>query len=201
MTHTIFETHAGKMGPVIDSDSLNKILGYIEASEKEGAKILLDGRSWISKMENDEQFGKGYWIGPTIICHKNKTDKAMNEEVFGPVLSVYHVSTWHEAIEIENANPFGNAAAIYTNNGGYAEWFLTRVRASVSMSLFASCSCYVFFSFSQTSASFSDFSIMICALLIKMLGVNIGIPVPREPFSFGGLYGTKSKFGDMDITG
>mmetsp|Transcript_5169 Transcript_5169/g.9416 ORF Transcript_5169/g.9416 Transcript_5169/m.9416 type:complete len:87 (-) Transcript_5169:124-384(-) len=34
-----------------------------------------------------------------------------------------------------------------------------------------------------------------------MLGVNIGIPVPREPFSFGGLYGTKSKYGDMDITG
>jgi malonate-semialdehyde dehydrogenase (acetylating) / methylmalonate-semialdehyde dehydrogenase len=31
--------------------------------------------------------------------------------------------------------------------------------------------------------------------------VNVGIPVPREPFSFGGLYGTKSKFGDMDITG
>ncbi len=34
-----------------------------------------------------------------------------------------------------------------------------------------------------------------------MLGVNIGIPVPREPFSFGGLYGTRSKYGDMDITG
>jgi hypothetical protein len=35
----------------------------------------------------------------------------------------------------------------------------------------------------------------------SMLGVNIGIPVPREPFSFGGLYGTRSKYGDMDITG
>ena len=34
-----------------------------------------------------------------------------------------------------------------------------------------------------------------------MIGVNIGIPVPREPFSFGGLYGTRSKYGDMDITG
>ncbi len=34
-----------------------------------------------------------------------------------------------------------------------------------------------------------------------MLGCNIGIPVPREPFSFGGLYGTRSKYGDMDITG
>lgn len=34
-----------------------------------------------------------------------------------------------------------------------------------------------------------------------MVGVNVGIPVPREPFSFGGLYGTLSKFGDLDITG
>jgi malonate-semialdehyde dehydrogenase (acetylating)/methylmalonate-semialdehyde dehydrogenase len=34
-----------------------------------------------------------------------------------------------------------------------------------------------------------------------MIGVNVGIPVPREPFAFGGLYGTQSKYGDMDITG
>ena len=88
----------------------------------------------------------------------------MREEVFGPVLSVYVASSWEEAIEIENSNPFGNAASIYTSNGGNADWFLSRFRAS-------------------------------------MLGVNIGIPVPREPFSFGGLYGTNSKYGDMDITG
>jgi len=153
-------TEQGKMGPVIDDHSLKKILSYIERSEKEGATILLDGRSWMSEMANT----KGNWIGPTVILHGNKADGAMNEEVFGPVLSVHHVSTWQEAIAIENANPFGNAAAIYTTNGGHAEWFLTRVRAA-------------------------------------MLGVNIGIPVPREPFSFGGLYGTKSKYGDMDITG
>lgn len=153
-------TEPGKMGPVIDELSMKKILGYIEQSEKEGATILLDGRSWSTEMGDT----KGNWIGPTIILHENKTDKAMNEEVFGPVLSVYKVGTWQEAIAIENGNPFGNAAAIYTTNGGHAEWFMKRVRAS-------------------------------------MLGVNIGIPVPREPFSFGGLYGTKSKYGDMDITG
>ena len=34
-----------------------------------------------------------------------------------------------------------------------------------------------------------------------MIGVNIGIPVPREPFSFGGMFGTRSKYGDFDITG
>ncbi len=121
-------TEPGKMGPVIDEPSLHKILGYIEQSEREGAEILLDGRSWISQMADT----KGYWIGPTIIRHKTKSDKAMNEEVFGPVLSVYHVKTWQEAIAIENANPYGNAAAIYTSNGGHAEWFTKRVRASVS---------------------------------------------------------------------
>jgi len=150
---------AGQLGPVIDAASYKKIIGYIEAAEKDGAQILLDGRSW-----NTKDGCKGNWIGPTIIKHKQSSDKTMKEEVFGPVLSVYHASSWEEAIAIENANPFGNAASIYTTSGGNADWFLERFRAA-------------------------------------MLGVNIGIPVPREPFSFGGLYGTKSKYGDMDITG
>jgi acyl-CoA reductase-like NAD-dependent aldehyde dehydrogenase len=77
---------------------------------------------------------------------------------------VINVESWQEAIEIENANPHGNAACIYTERGAHAEWFTQRFRTA-------------------------------------MIGVNIGIPVPREPFSFGGLYGTKSKFGDFDITG
>lgn len=146
----------GEMGPVIDGASYQKIISYIEDAEKKGAKILLDGRTWKKK--------EGSWIGPTIILHKTKDDKTMKEEVFGPVLSIYVVSSWEEAIEIENSNPFGNAASIYTCNGGSAEWFTSRFQAS-------------------------------------MLGINIGIPVPREPFSFGGLYGTRSKYGDMDITG
>lgn len=146
----------GQMGPVIDEASYKKILSYIEKAESNGAKILLDGRSWKKE--------KGNWIGPTIILHASPDDATMKEEVFGPVLSVYVCSSWEEAIAIENANPFGNAASIYTTNGGNAEWFLSKFRAG-------------------------------------MLGVNIGIPVPREPFSFGGLYGTVSKYGDMDITG
>lgn len=136
------------MGPVVDDPSYAKILGYIELAEKNGAKLLVDGRSW--------KRDAGNWIGPTIIVHQSRTDKTMCEEVFGPVLSVYVCESWEEAIEIENANPFGNAASIYTTNGANAEWFTTRFRAA-------------------------------------MLGVNIGIPVPREPFSFGGLYGTQSK--------
>ena len=146
----------GQIGPVIDQASFEKIHKYIREAEQSGAEILLDGRSWDCE--------EGHWVGPTIIKHASKDDSAMKEEIFGPVLSVYTASSWTEAIEIENSNPFGNAACIYTSNGGYAEWFTRRFRAA-------------------------------------MLGVNVGIPVPREPFSFGGLYGTCSKYGDMDITG
>jgi len=152
-------SNAGHMGPVIDSASYKKIMSYIETAESDGAEILLDGRPWAS-MDGC----KGNWIGPTIIKHRQASDKTMKEEVFGPVLSVYFANSWEEAIAIENSSPFGNAASIYTTSGGNAEWFLERFRAG-------------------------------------MLGVNIGIPVPREPFSFGGLYGTRSKFGDTDITG
>jgi len=150
-------TGPGRLGPVIDEASYNKIMSYIEDAEKSGAKMLLDGRSW----KKDDG---GCWVGPTIILHNSSQDKTIREEVFGPVLSVYVASSWEEAIQIENSNPFGNAASIYTTNGGSAQWFCGRFRAA-------------------------------------MLGVNIGIPVPREPFTFGGLYGTESKYGEMDITG
>ncbi|GKY98274.1 hypothetical protein MPSEU_000785000 [Mayamaea pseudoterrestris] len=148
----------GEMGPVIDEASYMKIHRYIkDAVENDGAELLLDGRSW-------EQPGNGHWIGPTIILHSSSKDKTMKEEVFGPVLSIYNCKSWEEAVEIENANPFGNAASIYTSCGAHADWFTDRFRAG-------------------------------------MLGINIGIPVPREPFSFGGRYDTMSKYGDSDITG
>ena len=133
------------------------MLSYIDEAEASGATVLLDGRSWAIAEE------AGYWVGPTILLHKSSSDAAMQEEIFGPVLSVYYANTRDEAIKIENTNPYGNAACIYTEKGAHAEWFIKRFNAG-------------------------------------MLGVNIGIPVPREPFSFGGLYGTKSKYGDCDIT-
>jgi malonate-semialdehyde dehydrogenase (acetylating) / methylmalonate-semialdehyde dehydrogenase len=150
-------TGPGQLGPVIDQASFEKITGYIERAESvEKAKVLLDGRTW--------QRSPGCWMGPTVLLHQNSTDAAMCEEVFGPVLSAYKCSSWQEAVNIENASPFGNAAAVYTTHGATADWFCNRFRSA-------------------------------------MLGVNIGIPVPREPFSFGGLYGTRSKYGAMDITG
>ncbi len=86
----------------------------------------------------------------------------MKDEIFGPVLSVYICKSKEEAIKIENGNPYGNAACIYTSTGENSDWFMKRFSAG-------------------------------------MIGVNIGVPVPREPFAFGGI--NASKFGDFDITG
>jgi malonate-semialdehyde dehydrogenase (acetylating)/methylmalonate-semialdehyde dehydrogenase len=87
---------------------------------------------------------------------------AGREEIFGPVLSIIRTDSVDEAIAIENANPYGNAAAIFTSNGGTARYAVERFKAG-------------------------------------MCGVNIGVPVPREPFSFGGW--NDSKFGHGDLTG
>jgi len=147
---------AGQMGPVIDEAAVQRCHKYIEeAVSRDGAKILLDGRSWTGKQP-------GYWVGPTIILHKSANDAAFRDEIFGPILSIVQVETKEEAIAIENASPYGNAACIYTTIGAHAEWFTQRFEAG-------------------------------------MVGVNIGVPVPREPFSFGGW--NKSRFGDFDITG
>jgi len=151
----------GQVGPLIDTISKARVHKYIdEGTTKYTAKLLLDGRS---KTPPASKTG-GNWVGPTILLHTDHNDPSMTDEIFGPVLSIIRVSSWAEAIAIENGNPYGNAACIYTENGGSAQWFTGKFRAA-------------------------------------MLGVNIGIPVPREPFSFGGLYGTKSKYGDFDVTG
>ena len=126
-------TGPGQMGPVIDAASLEKIRGHVDGAERGGAQVLLDGRTWSQR--RDLSASGGHWIGPTVLLHEHATDAAMTEEIFGPVLSVHHVATWQEAVAIENANPFGNAAAIYTTHGGHAEWFLTRMRAAVSVSV------------------------------------------------------------------
>ncbi len=145
------------LGPVISKEAKERIENYITQAEKDGAKILLDGRNWV--VEGNEN---GFYIGPTIIDHVNSDMPIAKEEVFGPVLSIMRSRTLEGAIEIENNSPYGNAAAVFTQSGGLARYVAEHASAG-------------------------------------MIGVNIGVPVPREPFSFGGW--NESKFGVGDITG
>ncbi|RME03561.1 MAG: CoA-acylating methylmalonate-semialdehyde dehydrogenase [Planctomycetota bacterium] len=146
------------LGPMISFGAKERVLGYLEAAEKsDDAKILLDGRKIAPQSE-----GEGYFLGASIVECQNPQHPLAQEEIFGPVLTVIRCRNLDEALEIENRNPYGNAAAIYTSSGQLAQYFADRASAG-------------------------------------MIGVNIGVPVPREPFPFGGW--NQSRFGDGDITG
>ena len=145
------------LGSVISKAAKERIEGYITQAEKDGAKILLDGRNY--KVEGKEN---GYYVGPTIIDFVTPDMSVATEEIFGPVISIIRSRNIDEALKIENANPYGNAASVFTQSGGLARYVMENASAG-------------------------------------MIGVNIGVPVPREPFSFGGW--NESRFGVGDITG
>lgn len=145
------------LGAVISKESKERIEKYISDAEKDGARILVDGRNTIVKGKE-----KGTYVGPTVIDYVKPEMSVAKEEIFGPVISIMRTQTVDEALAIENANPYGNAASVFTQNGGMARYIIDRASAG-------------------------------------MIGVNVGVPVPREPFSFGGW--NESKFGVGDITG
>jgi malonate-semialdehyde dehydrogenase (acetylating)/methylmalonate-semialdehyde dehydrogenase len=145
------------LGAVISKEAKDRIERYITEAEQQGAKILVDGRH--AKVQGKEN---GTYVGPTVIDFVKPDMAVAKEEIFGPVISIMRTDTLDEAIEIENASPYGNAASVFTQNGGYARYVIDHASAG-------------------------------------MIGVNIGVPVPREPFSFGGW--NESKFGVGDITG
>jgi malonate-semialdehyde dehydrogenase (acetylating)/methylmalonate-semialdehyde dehydrogenase len=145
------------LGPVISRESKERIERYITEAESAGAQVLVDGRNPLVPGHEG-----GYWVGPTVLDHVTPDMPIAREEVFGPVLAIVRAGDLDQALAIENASPYGNAAAIFTESGGTARYAMDRASAG-------------------------------------MVGVNVGVPVPREPFSFGGW--NDSRFGVGDITG
>jgi malonate-semialdehyde dehydrogenase (acetylating)/methylmalonate-semialdehyde dehydrogenase len=145
------------MGAIISQAAVERITGFIDEAERDGVDLLLDGRGVTVPGKQG-----GFYVGPTILDSVKPNMNCAREEIFGPVLSIIRVDSLDDALAIENANPYGNAASIFTRDGLAAREFEYRANAG-------------------------------------MLGINIGIPVPREPFSFGGW--NRSVFGTGDLTG
>ncbi|MES2521428.1 MAG: CoA-acylating methylmalonate-semialdehyde dehydrogenase [Gemmatimonadota bacterium] len=145
------------VGPVISLAAKERIIRYIDDAEQAGATVLVDGRKTVVPGREG-----GYFIGPTILDHVTEDMAIAQDEVFGPVLAIVRTNTVDEALAVENASPYGNAASVFTESGSIARHVMDRASAG-------------------------------------MVGVNVGVPVPREPFSFGGW--NDSRFGVGDITG
>ncbi|MDQ0252943.1 malonate-semialdehyde dehydrogenase (acetylating)/methylmalonate-semialdehyde dehydrogenase [Evansella vedderi] len=99
------------LGPVIRDTHLEKVRNYIEIGEKEGAKLIRDGRPDGYKQ------GKGYFLGATLFDYVNCDMTIWKEEIFAPVLSIVRVKDLDEAIELTNRSDFGNGAVLYTSGG------------------------------------------------------------------------------------
>jgi malonate-semialdehyde dehydrogenase (acetylating) / methylmalonate-semialdehyde dehydrogenase len=114
------------MGPLVTSAAQERVSGYIDAGEQAGATLVVDGRQGEFDAE-----GSGFFVGPTLFDNVRTDMSIYTDEIFGPVLSVVRVDSYEEAVELINANPYGNGTAIFTNDGGAARRFRNEVEVGM----------------------------------------------------------------------
>jgi malonate-semialdehyde dehydrogenase (acetylating)/methylmalonate-semialdehyde dehydrogenase len=110
---------AVQMGPMRDPGKKKSVVGYIEKGIAEGAKLLLDGRN-PTILDN---YPADAFLAPTVFGDVTPDMVIAQEEIFGPVGMMMKARNMAEAIRMIHANPFGNAASIFTNNGKWARDF------------------------------------------------------------------------------
>jgi malonate-semialdehyde dehydrogenase (acetylating)/methylmalonate-semialdehyde dehydrogenase len=107
-----------QMGPVITRQSKDRIESLIGLGEKQGAKVLVDGRN--PKVPRHE---KGNFVKPTILDGVPADSELSHTEIFGPVLSMVHANDMDEALAFLERNPYGNQASLFTSSGAAARRF------------------------------------------------------------------------------
>ena len=97
-----------KMGPLVSKEQYDRVTSYLDVGKKE-AKVAIGGG-------RPKQFGKGYYVEPTIFYDVENSARIAREEIFGPVASVIPFDGESEAIRIANDTPYGLAAAVWTRD-------------------------------------------------------------------------------------
>ncbi|MFI0354054.1 CoA-acylating methylmalonate-semialdehyde dehydrogenase [Actinomadura sp. 9N407] len=113
-----------EMGPLVTRAHRDKVVSYLDGGVAQGATLAVDGRETPVP-------GDGFWLGPTVLDHVTPEMDAYRDEIFGPVLSVVRAGSYEEAMDLLNANPYGNGTAIFTNDGGAARRFQNEVEVGM----------------------------------------------------------------------
>jgi malonate-semialdehyde dehydrogenase (acetylating)/methylmalonate-semialdehyde dehydrogenase len=120
-------TQAGvEMGPVITGAHRDRVVGYVDAGEREGARLVVDGRR-----REVPGGGGGFFVGPSLFDRVTPEMSIYRDEIFGPVLVVLRAETFDEAIDLVNRNPFGNGTALFTRSGHAAQRFEREVQVGM----------------------------------------------------------------------
>jgi malonate-semialdehyde dehydrogenase (acetylating)/methylmalonate-semialdehyde dehydrogenase len=106
------------MGPLITEVHRDRVAGYLASAESDGAEVVVDGRD-VKVPGHDD----GFYLGPSLVDHVSPSMEVYRDEIFGPVLSVLRVDDLGQAIDLVNANPYGNGTAIFTRDGHAARRF------------------------------------------------------------------------------
>jgi len=114
------------MGPLISRQHYQRVRNAIDQGESEGAKLLLDGRSF-----KHAEYPHGYFMGPSLFDHVTETMSIYQNEIFGPVLVVVRVANFEEALSLVNRHQYGNGTAIFTREGFYAREYAARVQVGM----------------------------------------------------------------------
>jgi len=115
-----------EIGPVITRAAKERIIRLVRSGVEQGAHLVLDGCGLL--VEGHEH---GFFLGPTVMDQVRPTMQVYREEIFGPVLAVVRVPRLEAAIELVNANAYGNGAAIFTSSGAAAREFQRRVKVGM----------------------------------------------------------------------
>ncbi|MFG6114839.1 CoA-acylating methylmalonate-semialdehyde dehydrogenase [Halobacillus sp. MO56] len=113
------------LGPVIRENHKERTLNYIKTGEKEGAKLVRDGR------DDEDAKREGYFVGPTIFDGVTTEMKIWQDEIFAPVLSIARVKDLGEAVALTNQSRFANGACIFTRDGGSVRQFRETIDAGM----------------------------------------------------------------------
>jgi malonate-semialdehyde dehydrogenase (acetylating)/methylmalonate-semialdehyde dehydrogenase len=115
-----------EMGPLVTAQHREKVKNYIDIGEREGAKLVVDGRGF--KMQGYEN---GFFLGGTLFDHVKPKMTIYKEEIFGPVLSVVRSPDYETAAQLINDNEFGNGTAIFTKDGDAAREFAHQIQVGM----------------------------------------------------------------------
>jgi len=114
------------LGPLITQAHLDRVRGYIDAGEREGAELVVDGRGL--RVEGHEG---GYFLGPTLFDKVTRAMSIYRDEIFGPVLVVLRADSDEAAIDIVNQSPYGNGTAVFTQSGAAARRFANEIQVGM----------------------------------------------------------------------
>ena len=114
------------MGALVTEAHRDRVSGYIDLGESEGAALVIDGRDL-----SVDGHPNGFWLGPSLFDNVTTDMKIYEDEIFGPVLCVVRTNSYEEALAVVNGNPYGNGTAIFTSDGATARAFEHDVTAGM----------------------------------------------------------------------